>query len=409
MNEYWKDFPLLARRDEKGRRLAYLDSAATSQKPRAVLEAVDAYYARENANPHRGAYDLSVAATLALDNAREKVRAFLNASDSREVIFTKSATESLNLVAQSYGMTTLQPCDGVVLAVSEHHSNLVPWQIVARARGAKLTYLYTDRQGRIPAEEIAAKITAGVKIVAVAHASNVTGVVNPIKAVTARAHAVGAVVVVDGTQGAPHLGADVRALGADFYAFSGHKILGPMGIGVLWGRAELLDTMPPFLYGGDMIEYVEEQSTTFAELPQKFEGGTQNVGGAVGLAAAIDYLNAHGWDTLKSEERTLTAMLLGALHAVPGLTLVGPEDLIDRIGVVSFTMANAHPHDVATIVNADGVAIRSGNHCAQPFVHHLGASATCRASLALYNTIEDIDRLAQSLKGVGRWLNRGVG
>ncbi len=403
------DFPFLSELDAQGRSVAYLDSAATSQKPRQVLEAVRNYYERANANPHRGAYDLSVAATAALDDARETVRAFLHAPSEREVVFTKNATEALNIIAQSYGMSVLRPGDTVVLAVSEHHSNLVPWQVVARARGAKLRYLYTDPQGRIPAREIESKITAGVKIVAVAHASNVTGVVHPVRVLADRAHAVGAVVVVDGTQGAPHLGADVQALGTDFYVFSGHKMLSPMGVGVLWGKEALLDAMPPFLYGGDMIEYVEEQNSTWAELPQKFEGGTQNVGGAVGLAAAIDYLNALGWDALRDHERALTSVLLDRLSAVPGLRLIGPDGLADRIGVVSFTLANAHPHDVATIVNADGVSIRSGNHCAQPLLKHLGVGATCRASIGPYNTTDDIERLAGSLRGVGRWLGNGVG
>lgn len=409
MNRYPDDFPLLLRADEKGRRLAYLDNAATTQKPQAVLDAVAAYYKTSNANPHRGAYDLSADATKALEYAREKVRAFIGAKKAEEIVFTKSATESLNLIARSYGMTFLNPGDGIVLAISEHHSNLVPWQVVARARQADLTYLYTDKSGRISPGEIESRITCRTKLVAVAHVSNVTGAVNPIEPIIERAHQVGAVVVVDGTQSVPHMAVDVSTLAADFYVFSAHKMLGPMGVGVLYGKEALLEEMPPFLYGGDMIEYVEEQTSTFALLPQKFEGGTQNVGGAVGLAAAIDYLNGVGMGSIQACERELTAQLLDQLRGVPHLKLVGPDGLEGRIGVVSFMLADAHPHDVATILNADRIAIRSGHHCAQPFLHHLGAQATCRASVYLYNTEEDIGRLAESLKGVRRWLGHGIG
>jgi cysteine desulfurase/selenocysteine lyase len=408
LNEYISDFPLLLQKDEKGRRLAYLDNAATTQKPQAVLDAVAAYYQRSNANPHRGAYDLSVEATKVLESAREKVRAFLGAPKAEEIIFTKGATESLNLVTRSYGMSFLKPGDGITLAVSEHHSNLVPWQIVARDTRASLAYLYTDESGRIPSEEIENKITNSTRLVAVAHASNVTGAVNPVEQIIERAHQVGAVVVVDGTQSVPHMAVDVSALDADFYAFSAHKMLGPMGVGVLYGKERYLQDMPPFLYGGDMIEYVEEQTSTFAPLPQKFEGGTQNVGGAVGLSAAIDYLNKAGIENIRTHERELTAYMLDRLQAVPQLKLVGPDGLEDRIGVVSFTLEGAHPHDVATILNADRIAVRSGHHCAQPFMHHLGVQATCRASVYLYNTKDDIGRMAESLKGVRRWLGHGI-
>ena len=409
MNKYIKDFPLLRHTDEKGRRLAYLDNAATTQKPQAMLDAVAAYYETSNANPHRGAYDLSMAATGALENAREKVRAFLGAKRTGEIVFTKSATESLNMVAQSYALSALHPGDGIVLAVSEHHSNLVPWQITARARQAELSYLYTDGSGRIPLEEIRRKITGRTKLVAIAHASNVTGAVHPVEAVIEQAHQAGAVVVVDGTQSVPHMGVDVSRLDADFYVCSAHKMLGPMGVGVLYGKQALLESMPPCLYGGDMIEYVEEMTSTFAPAPQKFEGGTQNVGGAVGLAAAIDYLNAAGMENIQAYERELTAYMLDRLRSSPHVRIVGPEDVENRIGVVSFMVEDVHPHDVATILNADRIAIRSGHHCAQPFLRHLGVQATCRASVYLYNTKEDIDRLAQSLKGVRRWLGYGIG
>lgn len=409
MKEYLRDFPLLLKTDEKGRRLAYLDNAATTQKPQAVLDAVAAYYQTSNANPHRGAYDLSVEATKVLEAAREKVRAFLGAQKAEEIIFTKSATESFNLVARSYGMPLLKPGDGITLAISEHHSNLVPWQIVARNTGAGLTYLYTDEAGRIPPEEIENKITDRTRLVAVAHASNVTGAVNPVEQIIKQAHQAGAVVVVDGTQSVPHMAVDVSALDADFYVFSAHKLLGPMGVGVLYGKERHLREMPPFLYGGDMIEYVEEQASTFAPPPHKFEGGTQNVGGAAGLTAAIDYLSEMGMENIQDYERELTAYMLDRLHDIPNLKLVGPDGLRERIGVVSFTLEGAHPHDVATILNADRVAVRSGHHCAQPFLHHLGIPATCRASVYLYNTKDDIDRMAESLKGVRRWLGHGIG
>ena len=408
MNTYLSDFPLLTRADEKNRRWAYLDNAATTQKPLAVLEAVEAFYLRENANPHRGAYDLSVAATRALEHARETVRAFIDAAGTEEIIFTKGATESINLVARTFAIKELGFGDEIALLVSEHHSNLIPWQYAARVSGAKLRYLYTDREGRLPDSEIEEKITPATKLVAVGHISNVTGVINPVEEIIARAHSVGARVLVDGTQAVPHIPVDVRALDADFYVFSSHKMLGPGGVGILYGKRELLDSMPPFLFGGDMIEYVEEQSATFAPLPQKFEAGTLDVGGAVGLAAAIDYLNAISMENIEAKERELTGYLLDSLKAVPHMQLVGPHDMDHRIGVVSFNIEGAHPHDVATIVNADHVAIRSGHHCAQPFMKHLGVQSTCRASLYLYNSKDDIDRLAGSLREVRRWLGYGA-
>lgn len=408
MSEHLADFPLLNRLDDKGRRWAYLDNASTTQKPRSVLEAVESFYTRENANPHRGAYDLSVAATQALEQAREKVRAFIGAERAEEIIFTKGATESINLVARTFGIATLSFGDEVALLISEHHSNLIPWQYAARVTGAKLRYLYTDDEGRISPEEIEDKITPATKLVALGHISNVTGVINPVKAIIDRAHKMGAKVLVDGTQAAPHIAIDVKELDADFYVLSAHKMLGPAGVGVLYGKAELLDAMPPFLFGGDMIEYVEEQSASFAPIPQKFEAGTLNVGGAVGLGAAIDYLKAFGLSSLERLEGELTEYLLQSLESVPYMQLLGPKDAGDRIAVVSFNIEGVHPHDVATIVNADHVAIRSGHHCAQPFMRHLGVQSTCRASVYLYNSKEDIDRLAQSLREARRWLGYGV-
>lgn len=402
------DFPLLSQTDAKGREVAYLDNAATTQKPRAVLEAADAYYRTANANPHRGVYDLSVAATGVMEGARERVRAFLGAGRADEIVFTKNATEALNLIAHGCAAAFLKPGDGVVAAVSEHHSNLVPWQVAARAAGARLTYLYTDREGRIPEREVVEKIVPGVKIVAVAQVSNLTGVVHPVAAIAAAAHRVGALVVVDGTQAAPHMPVNVQALDADFYALSAHKLCGPMGAGALYGKAALLEQIPPLLTGGDMIDYVEEQSATYAPAPQKFEGGTQDVGALAGFSAALDYLDGFGMEAVAAAERELTGELLDALQSVPHLHLVGPAGTEGRIGVASFVMDGAHPHDIATILNADGVAVRSGHHCAQPLLHHLGLQATCRASVYIYNTREDIRRLADSLRGVRRWLGYGA-
>ncbi len=408
MNNYVNDFPLLLQRDEKGHRTIYLDNAATTQKPFSVLNAVSKYYESSNANPHRGAYDLSVQATNILESARKKVRGFIGAKSDNQIVFTKNSTEALNIIAQSYGMTSLKAGDRVVLAVSEHHSNLVPWQVAAKAKGAVISYLYTDKDGAFSQEEIEEKITKQTKIVAVAHISNVTGKINPIEAIIERAHKFGAVVVVDGTQSTPHISVDISALDADFYVFSGHKMLAPMGIGILCGKENLLESMPPFLYGGDMIEYVEEQDSTYAPLPQKFEGGTQNVGGAAGLSAAIDYLNGIGMPTIMEIEKELTIYMLEKLSNIPHLKVIGSLNPEGRIGVVPFVMEGAHPHDIATILNADKIAVRAGHHCAQPFHKYLGVSSTCRASVYLYNTKDDIDRLAESLKEVRRWLGYGT-
>lgn len=408
MNNYINDFPLLLQKDEKGNRTIYLDNAATTQKPRSVIEAVSTYYESENANPHRGAYDLSMQATMVLELARKKAAAFIGAKSENQVVFTKNSTEALNIIAQSYGMTFFKKGDMIVLAISEHHSNLVPWQVAAKAMGAEICYLYTNRDGTISQEEIESKITEKTKLVAVAHISNVTGKINPVESIIDRAHRFGAVVVVDGTQAAPHIAVDVSELDADFYVFSGHKMLAPMGTGILYGKEALLESMPPLLYGGDMIEYVEEYSSTYAPVPQKFEGGTQNVGGAAGLSAAIDYLNGIGMSTIMKIERELTEYMLEKLSRLPHLKIIGSQDSEGRIGVVPFVMEGAHPHDIATILNADKIAVRAGHHCAQPFHAHLGVSSTCRASIYLYNSKEDIDNLSESLMDVRRWLGYGA-
>lgn len=398
-NNYLEDFPLLQQTD-KGKRLVYLDNGATTQKPLSVIHAIEQYYTTFNANPHRGAYELSVQATEIYENTREKVRDFLGAAKISEIIFTKNATESLNLIAYSYGMNFIQAGDEIVISIAEHHSNLVPWQQVAKAKGAVLKYLYVNTDGVLSEEELDSKITGKTKLVAVTHVSNVLGIINPVKRIAEKAHAVGAVVVVDGAQSIPHLPVNVRELDVDFFVFSGHKMLAPMGIGVLYGKEKLLDAMPPFLFGGDMIEYVQEQETTFAPLPAKFEAGTQNVGGAMGLSAAIDYLNRVGMSAIEECEKELVRYAITKLSKLPYITLYGCGELVDKTGVISFNVQDVHPHDVSTILDADGIAIRAGHHCAHPLLQYLGVNATCRASLYFYNTKDDVDALIDSLSRV---------
>ena len=405
-NEYIKDFPIL-QKPMNGKSLVYLDNGATTQKPLAVIQAVDDYYTTFNANPHRGAYDLSVKATEIYEGARETVQKFIGAANSYEVIFTKNATESLNLLAYSYGMNFIEAGDEIVISIAEHHSNLVPWQQVAKAKGAILKYIYLDSVGRITQQEIDAKITDKTKIVAVTQVSNVLGIINPIADIVKKAHSVGAVVIVDGAQSVPHFKVDVQALDIDFLVFSGHKMLSPMGIGVLYGKEALLDKMPPFLCGGDMIDYVWEQETTFAPLPAKFEAGTQNVGGAAGLAAAIEYIGKIGFDKIEAIEADLIQYAIPKLKALPYITLYGSDDLSVKTGVIAFNVADIHPHDVSTILDADGVAIRAGHHCAHPLMQYLGVNATCRASLYFYNTREDVDKLIDSLSRVRGVLGYG--
>ncbi len=408
MNPWAEDFPIL-KETMNGKRLVYLDNAATVQKPLPVLQAVDEYYRRYNANPHRGLYALSVEATQKFEGARRTVKKFIGAEKDSEVIFTRNASEALNLVAYSYGLTFLKEGDEIALPVSEHHSNLVPWQMVAETKGAKLVYLYPDEEGRLTDEEISAKITPRTKVVALAHVSNVLGSVYPVKKIAQKAHSVGAVVVLDCAQSIPHMPVDVKDLGADFMAFSGHKMMAPMGIGVLYGRQELLEKMPPFLRGGEMIEYVHEQEATFAPPPLKFEAGTQNVGGAVGLDAAIHYLLKVGYGTIRKTEEDLLNYTLDGLAEIPHVTVYGgTKNRENRCGVISFNVDGVHPHDVASILDADGVAIRAGHHCAQPLMDYLCVGATCRASLYFYNTREDVDAFLESLKKVRGWLGLGA-
>ena len=397
---YKKEFPLL-QRTMHDKPIVYLDNGATTQKPQAVIDAMHSYYETSNANPHRGAYELSVQATDVYENARIRVQKFINAGHAHEIIFTKNATESLNLVAYSYGMANIQAGDEVVIAISEHHSNLVPWQQICRLKGATLKYIYLEEDGNLSQADIASKITEKTKIVAVAQVSNVLGLVNPVKEIADKAHNVGAVMVIDGSQSVPHMAVDVQDLDADFFVFSGHKMLSPMGIGVLYGKEKLLNDMPPFLMGGDMIDYVEEQETEFAPLPAKFEAGTQNVGGAAGLTAAIDYLEKVGFDYVEKVERELVEYALPKLKAMPYIELYGCDSKKDnKTGIITFNVKDVHPHDVATILDAQGVAVRAGHHCAQPLMQYLGQNATCRASFYFYNTKEDVDRWIEALSKV---------
>jgi cysteine desulfurase/selenocysteine lyase len=405
-NNYVNDFPILQKM-MNGKRLVYLDNGATTQKPLSVINAVQEYYAAFNANPHRGAYELSVKATQIYEDAREKVRNFLGAEKTSEIIFTKNATESLNLLAYSYGMTFINSGDEIVISIAEHHSNIVPWQQVAKAKGATLQYLYVNEAGILTDEEIENKISSKTKIVAVTQVSNVLGIINPIEKIVHKAHSVGAVVIVDGAQSVPHFSVDVRALDIDFLAFSGHKMLAPMGVGVLYGKEHLLDKMPPFLSGGDMIEYVWEQDTSFAPLPAKFEAGTQNVGGVLGLSAAIDYIEKVGFSNIEQIEEELIHYAIPKIKQLPFITLYGCDDLSKKTGVISFNVNDIHPHDVSSILDADGVAIRAGHHCAHPLMQYLGVNATCRASFYFYNTREDVDALINALGRVRGVLGYG--
>ena len=391
--EIIKDFPLL-----QNRHIAYLDSGATTQKPTNVIAAIDKFYENNNANPHRGAYSLSIEATEEYENTRTKIANFINAKHREEIIFSKNATESLNLVVYSYGLENLKKDDEIVLSIMEHHSNLVPWQKVAKTTGAKLNYMYMNNQFELSDDEIESKITDKTKIVAITHVSNVLGTINNIEKIIKFAHKKGAVVLVDASQSIPHMKIDVQRLNADFLAFSGHKMLAPLGIGVLYGKKELLNKMSPFLMGGDMIEYVYEQDTTFAPLPNKFEAGTQNVEGVVGLGAAIDYINNIGYDKIAEIEEKVVEYAREELSKLDFLTLYMTPNKENHQAVISFNINGVHPHDVASILDSQGVCVRSGNHCAQPLMRFLGIDSTCRASFYFYNTKEDVDKLVEALK-----------
>ncbi|ARC83812.1 cysteine desulfurase, SufS family protein [Clostridium argentinense CDC 2741] len=401
--ELRKDFPILLE-SVNGKPLVYLDNAATTHKPKQVIEAIDNYYEKYNANPHRGAHALSVFATDAYESSRIKVKNFINASKSSEIIFTKNATEALNLIAYSYGMNFINEGDEIVLSIAEHHSNILPWQQVAKAKGAILKYMHIDNEGKLSMEEVKSKISEKTKIVGITHISNALGTINPVDEIISYAHSKGALVVLDGSQSVPHMKVDVKAIDADFMVFSGHKMLAPMGIGVLYGKEHILDKMPPFLFGGDMIEYVWEDRATFAELPYKLEAGTQNVEGAVGLAAAIDYLENIGFDNIKKREEELTSYALEKMKELSFITIYGPQTMKDRSSVISFGIKDIHPHDVATILDSYGVAVRAGHHCAQPLMKYLGVNSTSRASFHFYNTFEEVDIFIEALRNVRRWL-----
>lgn len=389
-------FPAL-QQEVNGHRLVYLDSAASSQKPRAVIESIERFYRRDNANVHRGLHELSTRATEAYEAARVRVARFFGIDDPAELIWTRGTTEALNLVAWSWGGSRLRSGDEILLSVLEHHSNLVPWQLVAQQTGARLRFLDIDDQGRLDLSNLDQLLTPRTRVVSVAHVSNALGTINPIRTIADRARSVGAIVVVDGAQSAPHLPVNVWELGCDFFAFSGHKMCGPTGIGGLWGRRELLEQMPPLFGGGDMIDEVELERSTYAPLPLRFEAGTPHIAGAIGLGAAIEFLNSVGMTRIQEHERALLAYALQRLREVPGLRVFGPT-LEERSGVISFALADVHPHDLATILDAEGVAIRAGHHCAQPLMRRLGVSATARASFYLYNTCADVDRLVDALE-----------
>lgn len=389
-----KDFPILDQivNDEP---LVYLDNAATTQKPKAVLEAVNRYYQEDNANVHRGVHTLAERATASYEAARETVRRFINASSTKEVLFTRGTTTGLNWIGR-FAEEILEEGDEVLISIMEHHSNILPWQEACRKAGAKLVYVYL-KDGGLDLEDFRKKLTDRTKFVSIAHASNVLGVINPVQEIAQLAHEKGAIVVVDGAQSVPHMKIDVQKLDADFFVFSGHKMAGPTGIGVLYGKEQYLNQMSPVEFGGEMIDFVYEQSATWKELPWKFEAGTPNMAGAIGLAAAIDYLEAIGMDAIERHEQDLIAYVFPKLQAIEGLKIYGSQDLAKRSGVISFNLGDLHPHDLATALDYEGVAVRAGHHCAQPLIQYLGVPATARASFYLHNTKEDCDKLVEAL------------
>ena len=397
-----QDFVLLQNTDR-----VYFDNAATSQKPKCVIDAVQEFYEKYNANVLRGLYPLSVEATERYENARKTVQRFIHAACPEEIIFTRNATESMNLVAYSYGMANLKAGDEILVSILEHHSNILPWQMVSRATGAKLVFLECEPDGTILKEKMDEAFSEHTTLVAVTQVSNVLGCVNDIPELVKRARACGAVILMDAAQSAPHMPIDVQKLDVDFVAFSGHKMLAPMGIGVLYGKQELLEKMPPFLTGGEMIETVSRYDAVYAELPHKFEAGTVNAGGAVGLAAAIDYLESYGMDTLHAVEQELTAYLFRGMNAIPHVHVLGSQREDNHTGIVSFTVDQVHPHDISEVLSSDGMDIRAGHHCAQPLHDHLGIHSTARASLMFYNTREEIDRFLESVSNIRRRMGFG--
>ncbi len=400
--DYKKDFPLLA-----NNAVVYLDNAATTQKPQCVMDAEMDFYKMHNANPLRGLYRLAMEATDIYEDSRQAVKNFINAAHAEEIIFTRNASESLNLVAYSYGLANLREGDEIVTTIVEHHSNMLPWRMVAEKTGAVVKYIECAEDGSISDEAVDAAIGSKTKLVAVAQISNVLGCLNPVDKIIAAAHAVGAVVVIDAAQSAPHMKIDVQSLDADFLAFSGHKMFGPMGIGVLYGKKTLLEEMPPFLRGGEMISIVSRDGQEYAPLPHKFEAGTVNAAGAAGLKAAIDYISKIGFDVICAREEVLTTYAFEGMKNVPGVKIIGADAAEGHKGILTFLLEGVHPHDIAAILDADDINIRAGNHCAQPLLDHLGTGATARVSFAFYNTLEDVDRFLTSLGGIREKMGYG--
>lgn len=395
-NPYKEDFPLLSANTD----LAFLDSAATAQRPSCVLEAQRSFYETMNANALRGLYRLSVEATEAINEARSSVASFIGATQSQDVVFCRNTSEALNIVAKSFGPSVLEPGDEVCISIMEHHSNLIPWQQVCRATGATLVYLRPDDQGIITPQEMDRKINERTKIVSVTHVSNVLGIENPVAELGKRVHAVGGYLVVDGAQSVPHIPVDIKQIDCDFFAFSGHKVFGPFGIGVLWGKHELLDSMPPFLTGGEMIDSVSETDAVWAPVPEKFEAGTQDAAGIYATAKALEYVNALGMQTLQEREMLLMEYLMDRMRELPFIEIIGSEDPAKHHGALSFNVKGIHPHDVSSILDSCNVAIRAGHHCAQPLLTWLGVESCCRASIAFYNDTSDIDALISGLNTV---------
>ncbi|CAM4267493.1 cysteine desulfurase [Listeria booriae] len=391
------DFPIL-KQEVNEKPLAYLDNAATSQKPKQVLDAVMKYYEWDNANVHRGVHTLAARATDAYEGSREKVARFIGARATAEVIFTRGTTTAINIVANSYGTANLEPGDEIVISYLEHHSNLIPWQQLAKRTGAKLVYIDLDADATVTVEAARKVINTKTKIVAIAHVSNVIGSIAPVREIADLAHAVGAVILVDGAQAVPHMKVDVVALDADFYAFSGHKMMAPTGIGVLYGKQEVLDAMAPSEFGGEMIDFVELYDSTWKPLPWKFEAGTPNIAGAIGLGVAVDYLESLGLDAVHAHEQVLTAYALEEMQKLDGITIYGPLDAAKRCGLITFNLEGAHPHDIATVLDEEGVAIRAGHHCAQPLMKWLDVSSTARVSFYVYNTKQEVDQFIEGLK-----------
>lgn len=400
--DYRNDFPLLMQN-----KIIYIDNAATSQRPQCVIDAEGDFYKNYNANPLRGLYSLSVEATEVYENAREAVRKFIGAEKSNEIIFTRNTTESLNLVAYSYGLSNVKKGDEIVVSIMEHHSDLLPWQMVAETCGAELKFIECAKDGSIDLEKVKELITSRTKIVAMTQVSNVLGREYPVKEIAKLAHEKGAVMVVDGAQSTPHMRVDVTDLDADFFAFSGHKLLAPMGIGVLYGKEELLEKMPPFLSGGEMIDSVTRTSAVYAELPHKFEAGTVNAAGAAGLKAAIDYIEKVGFDYIGGREIALTSRAIEKMKKIPHVNIIGSENADEHTGIVTFTIDNVHPHDISEILAADGIAVRAGHHCAQPLLTHLGLNSTARASFAFYNTEDEVDKFTDSVATIRERMGYG--